>query len=116
MIRLLFDENFNQRIVRGLKLELPKLESEIAQNCGLKGEPDPKVLEWASENGYVLVTHDLKTVPKFAYERVTEKRILLGVIAVPDDLPIGQAIDELALTVVCSLPDELENRVLYLPL
>jgi hypothetical protein len=115
-MRLLFDENFNQRIVRGLKLELPNLEFEIVQNCGLKGESDPKVLEWASENGYVLVTHDLKTVPKFAYERVAENKILLGVIAVPDDLPIGQTIDEIAITVVCYSASELENRVLYLPL
>ncbi len=62
-MRLLFDENFNQRIVRGLKLELPNLEFKIAQNCGLKGKSDPQVLEWANENDFVLVTHDLKTVP-----------------------------------------------------
>ena len=97
-MRLLFGENFNQRIVRGLKLELPNLEFEIAQNCGLKGKSDPQVLEWVSENGFVLVTHDLKTVPKFAYERVAANKILLGVIAVSDDLPIGQTIDELAIT------------------
>ena len=108
-MRLLFDENFNQRIVRGLKLELPNLEFEIAQNCGLKGKPDPQVLEWASENGFALVTHDLKTVPKFAYQKVAEDKKMLGVIAIPDDLPIGQAIDELAITIQCSLPNELEN-------
>lgn len=115
-MRLLFDENFNQRIVRSLKLELPNLEFEIAQNCGLKGKPDPQVLEWASENGFILVSHDLKTVPKFAYQIVAEDKTMLGVIAVPDDLPIGQAIDELVITIQCSLPKELENRVLHLPL
>lgn len=93
-MRLLFDENFNQRIVRGLKLELPNLEFEIAQNCGLKGKSDPKILEWASENNLVLVTYDLKTVPKFAYQRVAEEKKMVGVIAVPDDFPIGQAIDD----------------------
>jgi hypothetical protein len=115
-MRLLFDENFNHRIVRGLRLELPNLEFEIAQNCGLKGKADPQVLDWASENDFVLVTHDLKTIPKFAYQRVAEEKTLVGVIAVPDDLPIGQAIDELAITIQCSLPNELENRVLHLPL
>ena len=69
-MRLLFDENFNQRIVRGLKLELPNLEFEIAQNCSFKGKSDPQVLEWASENDFILVTHDLKTVPKFAYQEL----------------------------------------------
>lgn len=115
-MRLLFDENFNQRIVRGLKRELPNLEFEIAQNCGLKGKSDPEVLEWASANEVVLVTHDLKTVPKFAYQRLAENKKLSGVVAVPDDFPIGQAIDELAITVQCSSPEELENRVLHFPL
>lgn len=115
-MRLLFDENFNQRIVRGLKLELPNVEFEIAQNSGLKGKPDTKILEWANENDFVLVTHDLKTVPKFAYQRVAENKKMIGVIAVPDDLPIGQAIDELAITVECVSPSKLANRVLYLPL
>ncbi len=115
-MRLLFDENFNHRIVRGLKLELPNLEFEIAQNCGLKGKPDPEVLEWASRNAFILVTHDLKTVPKFAYQRISEKKTLYGVIAVPDVFPIGQAIDELTIVVQHSSPDELENRILYFPL
>jgi len=44
-LRLLFDENFNQRIVRGLQLELPNLEFEIAQKCGLEGKSDPEVLD-----------------------------------------------------------------------
>lgn len=115
-MRLLFDENFNQRILRGLKLELPNLDFEIAQNVGLKGKTDPEVLEWASKNDCILVTHDLKTVPKYAYQRVSEDKKLVGVIAVPDDLSIGQAIDELIITIRCSLPDEFKNQVLYLPL
>lgn len=39
-----------------------------------------------------------------------------GVVAVPDTLPIGQAIDELALLAECARPPDLENLVLYLPL
>ena len=48
--------------------------------------------------------------------RVADDKKMPGVIAVPDILPIGQAIDELLITLQCSLPDELENRVLHLPL
>ena len=39
-----------------------------------------------------------------------------GVIAVPDQLAIGQAISDLGLLVECCERSELENRVLYLPL
>ena len=47
-----------------------------------------------------------------------EKAVLRmpGVIAVPDSLPIGQAIAELILVIECSQPNELENLVIYLPL
>jgi hypothetical protein len=39
-----------------------------------------------------------------------------GIIAVPDDLPIGQAIEQLHIVVECTEGDELEKQVLYLPL
>jgi hypothetical protein len=39
-----------------------------------------------------------------------------GIIAVPDDLPIAQAIEELHLVVECCKDHELANQVLCLPL
>lgn len=39
-----------------------------------------------------------------------------GVIAVDDELPIGQAIEELAIIVLCSEASDWENQVVYLPL
>ena len=38
-----------------------------------------------------------------------------GIIAIPDDLPIGQAIEQLHIVVECLEENELENQVLYLP-
>jgi Domain of unknown function (DUF5615) len=115
-MQLLFDENFNQRILRGLKLEIPNLDYKIVQDVGLKGKSDPEVLHWASENGRILVTHDLKTIPKFGYQRITKKQYFSGVIAVSSDFPIGQAIDELAIVVKCSKSNDFENQILYLPI
>ena len=40
---------------------------------------------------------------------------MTGVIAVPDSLSIGQAIDELALMAECANAAELENRVILPP-
>ena len=39
-----------------------------------------------------------------------------GVIAVPDDLPIGRVIEDLAVFVECAAPAELRSLVIYLPL
>ncbi len=116
MLRFLIDENFNHRILRGLKRALPGIDYIIAQSAGLKGHRDPEVLSWAAENGRILVTHDLKTIPKHAYERGRAGLPMPGVLAVPDSLPIRNAVEDLVLVAECCTEAELENVVLYLPL
>jgi hypothetical protein len=116
MLRLLIDENFNQRILRGLRLRLPSLEYVVVQETDMQGFQDVPLLQEAAVLQRVLVTHDLKTVPKHAYARVAAGEPMPGIIAVPDDLPIGQAIEQLHIVVACSGEHELENQVLYLPL
>jgi hypothetical protein len=116
MLKVIFDENFNHRILRGLKLRIPDLDYLVAQQSVPEGTDDPTLLEWAAQHNLVLVTHDLKTIPKYAYDRVAAALSMTGVIAVPRDLPIGQTIEELAIVIECSSPNELENRVLYLPI
>ena len=44
MLRLLIDENFDQRILRGLRLRLPQLDYVILQLAGLSGISDPNLL------------------------------------------------------------------------
>lgn len=116
MLPLLLDENFNQRILRGLKRRIPNLDYLVAQESGLSGALDPDVLAWAAERNRVLVTHDLKTIPRFASERVAASLSMSGVIAVDDDLPIGQVIEELTIIVTCSETVDWENQVVYLSL
>jgi hypothetical protein len=116
MLRLLIDENFNQRILRGLRLCLPPLDYVVVQETDMQGLQDAPLLQEAAVVQRVLVTHDLKTVPRQAYARIAAGAPMPGIIAVPDDLPIGQAIEQLHLVVECSGEHELENQVLYLPL
>ena len=82
----------------------------------MQGLKDPPLLREAAVLHRVLVTHDLKTVPRHAYARVAAGEPMAGIITVPDDLPIGQAIEQLQIVVECSEENELENQVLYLPL
>jgi hypothetical protein len=116
MLSLLMDENFNHRILRGLKLRLPGLDYQVVQEAGMAGMKDPPLLEEAARLNRVLVTHDLKTIPKYAYERVAAGKAMPGVIAVPDDLPTGRAIEELLIAIECGKPEDLTNQVLHLPL
>ncbi len=50
MLRLLIDENFDQRILRGLRLEVPGIDYIVVQETKLKGLRDPLLLAWAAEN------------------------------------------------------------------
>src|ERR1051326_2586364 len=116
MLRLLIDENFNHHILRRLKLRQPHLDYIIAQEAALKGVKDPPLLAWAAENNRILVTHDLSTIPKHAYEHVTAGKPMPGVIAIPKALPIGQAIEELLTAIECLEQSECQNQVIHLPL
>jgi hypothetical protein len=116
MLRCLIDKNFHQRIVRGLRLRIPSLDAILLRDMALQGLRDPPLLQAAASLQRVLITHDLKTIPRYAYERVAAGEPMPGIIAIPDDLPIGQAIEQLHLVVECGGDTELENQVLYLPL
>ena len=116
MLPLLIDENLNHRILRGLLRSVPHLDYLLTPDAGLKGADDPAVLDFAAREKRVLATHDLRTIPKHAYERVKAGLPMPGVIAVPDDLPIGSVIEDLAIVVECAAPAEVQSLVIYLPL
>lgn len=116
MICLLADENFIRDIVIGLVRRLPELDVLTVQEAGLEGRGDPEVLEWAARDNRVLLTHDKRTMPRFAYERVARGLAMPGVIEVPDWLPIGQAIDDILIIALCSSEEEWRDRVEHLPL
>src|SRR4051794_5349941 len=108
MLRLLIDENLDRRILRGVLVTLPDLDCVIAQQVGLTGMEDPDLLAWAAEHDRILVTHDLKTIPKFAYARLKDGKVMPGIIAIPKYLTIGDAIAELLIVIECSDNNELE--------
>ncbi len=116
MLRLLSDENFNSDIVRGLFLRQPNLDLLRVQDIGLQEVDDPAILDWAATNDRIVLTHDLATMPNFAYERLSRGKEMPGLFVVNDRMPIRQAIDELLLLFDCSEQSEWKEVVLYLPL
>lgn len=116
MIRLAADENLNNNIVRGLLRRKPDLDIIRIQDVGLSGADDPTVLEWAAGQNRILLTHDVSTITRYAYERVKRNQSMPGVIEVSRSVAIGTAIEDIILIVECSLDGEWEGQVLYLPL
>ena len=70
MLRFVTDENFNNAILRGLLRRNPNLDVVRIQDVGLSGADDSKVLEWSAREDRILLTHDVGTITRYAYERV----------------------------------------------
>ncbi len=113
---LLSDEDFNNRIVRGLLRRFPSLDLVRVQDVGLAGKHDTKVLEWAANEERLVLTHDFATMLDYAYNRIDQGLRMPGVIALSQDLPIGEAIEELTTLIGLSLENEWENQVVFVPL
>jgi hypothetical protein len=116
MLRLVADENFNGDIVRGLLRRKSGLDIVRLQDIGLSGADDPAVLEWAAQEGRVLLTHDVATITRYAYKRVQAGQPMPGVFEVSRAVPVGRAIEDILLLAECSLEGEWEGQVRYLPL
>jgi hypothetical protein len=116
MLFLVADENFSNAIVRGLLRIKPGLDIVRVQDVGLPSTADPLILEWAANRDRILLTHDVSTITKYAYERVSAGKYMPGVIEVSRKVPLGTAINEiLYITEVCE-HGELEGQIIYLPL
>ena len=116
MIWLLADENFNNNIVRGVRLRDPTIDLVRVQDVGLSGADDPSVLEWAARHQRILLTHDVATITAFAYERVRAGKPMPGVFEVGRTLALRSAIEDIVLLATCSVDGEWEGQVRYLPL
>ena len=115
MLRFAADENFNGDIVRGLLRRNPKLDIVRIQDVGLSGTDDASVLQWAANQGRVIVTHDISTLATHAFDRIAAGQPMPGVFEVQSVAPIGQAIDDLILLAECSVEGEWEGQVRFLP-
>jgi predicted nuclease of predicted toxin-antitoxin system len=114
--RFLTDEDFDNRILRGLIRRLPELDVVRVQDVGLGGVHDEVILSWAAGEQRILLTHDLKTIPHFARKRISEGKSMAGVIWLAQSTPIGLAIEDILTIVEATEPEEWENWIEYLPL
>ena len=92
MLRLATDEDFNNRIVRGLLRRQPDLDIVRVQDAGLAGKSDEDVLAWAASEGRILITHDVTTMIQTAYDRIAAGLPMPGVFELSQNVPIGRAL------------------------
>jgi hypothetical protein len=116
MLRLATDEDFNNRILRGLLRQKPDLDILRVQDAGLLSKGDAEVLEWTAMEDRILLTHDMKTMAQHAYDRIVAGLPMPGVFVVSQQTPVGQAIEDILLLAECSLEGEWQEQIRFLPL
>lgn len=115
MIRLLTDENIDQKILRGLHRRLPLLDFVLARDVGLAGLPDLELLKWAAKEQRTILTQDIKTLVPDAKQLVAQGKPMAGVIAIRRSVAIGHVINDLELLLECYSESEMRNCIEYLP-
>jgi len=116
VLALLADECFKVQIQTGLRRRVPDIDLVSVQELDIRSLDDAAILERAALEKRVLLTHDVNTVPHFAFKRLEAGRPMPGVVVVPDQMAIGQAIEELVVLVELGTDQDVDLQVLHLPI
>ena len=63
---------------------LPDLDIVRVQDVGRSGTDDPGVLAWAADTGRIIITHDVTTPSRHAWERVSAGQPVIARLATFD--------------------------------
>ena len=113
--KFLADANFDLVILVAARHREPALDFQTAQEAGLAGMEDPEVLAVAAQEGRVLLTHDVRTMPRHFAMFISEQTSA-GVVLVPQSLPRRRAVEDLLFIWVAMDAEEWINRIMSLPL
>jgi Domain of unknown function (DUF5615) len=114
-IRFQADNDLNYAIVQAvLRLE-PLIDFQTSQAARLHGVPDPEVLAKAAAEKRVLVSHDLKTMPRH-FAEFLQTSTSAGVLLAPQSLAHGKVVEDLLLLWMVDEAEDWVNRIRILPL
>jgi hypothetical protein len=114
--RFLVDHDFNEKIVRGALRREPTMEFRLAREVGLEQAPDRQILEYAAQEAWLVLSHDLNTMTAIAYEMVSTDRPMRGLLLAKQRASVARVIDSLVLVWAASEAEEYVNQIRYLPL
>ncbi len=95
--RYLADHDLNEYIVTGLLRREPTAECARVRDFGMGDASDDAILEYAARQGWLVVSHDVNTMPAAAFARQAKGRAMAGLFMVPQSEPIRAVIESLLL-------------------
>jgi hypothetical protein len=114
--RFLADHDLNEHIVTGVPRQEPEIEFLRVRDLGMSTRPDSEILEYAANEGLLVVSHDVNTMPATAFARLSAGGSFTGLFMVPQLSPIAPIIDGLVMVWAASDLEEWKDLVIFLPL
>jgi hypothetical protein len=116
-MKWLADENFRQAIIRGVAQRMPGFDSLRAQDVPeIAGRDDVTLLEWATRERRILLTHDVSTMQSAMLQVLTRQQECAPIVLVNNFLPTLTVIEGIILLDQCFLPRDWEAGLIRLPL
>ena len=112
---LLADASLHDAVVTGCLRREPAIDFLSAHEAKLEGISDPEVLAFATHQDRILVTSDLKTMPRHFGNFLEANGQCAGVFLVKQRTPLADVIEALVLVWSASDADEWKNRVVEIP-
>jgi hypothetical protein len=115
-MKFLTDEDFNGVLIKSFRRMFPSSDLVRVVECGLRNQPDPIVLEFAANEGRILLTHDRNTITPPAEDRIHRGFVMPGVLVPAQTIPVREFLNEMDYILNAGDPRDFENRIPYLPL
>lgn len=113
--RFLADHDLNEHIVMSAKRYEPTLEFLRVRDLGMSELSDAEILDYASQQSLLVVSHDVNTMPAAAYSRLSAGESFLGLLMVQQSSPIGAIVESIVLIWSASELEEWKDQVVFLP-
>ncbi len=111
MVRFLADASLHNAIVAGCLRREPAIDFLSAHEAWLEGVPDTEVLAFATNQNRILVTSDLRTMPRHFGDFLEANGQCAVVFLVKQRAPLAEVIEALLLVWAASEAEEWKNRV-----
>ena len=115
-VRYLGDHDLNEQIVSGVARREPLIEFRRVRDAGLGTAKDHEILDYACREGFVVVSHDVNTMPAAAFLRIEHGQPMAGLLMAKQTDPVGLIIDNLLLIWQARELAEWQGQVLFLPI
>jgi hypothetical protein len=115
MLRLLADENLPAAVVSGMRRRLPGLDLVTVQELAFRGRTDPVLVDWCIQEGRVLVTQDIRTIPPLIGARIASGQPVCGVIIVKQHGSLADTLFDLEMICLTTSIADWTQVVAYIP-